>query len=166
MHINLKLKNKLVGLSSCGGALAIAISLLGGNDGFKGRVYYPYHDVGGILTVCDGHTGENIQPNKYYTDDECNYLLQQDLLWVKHIVDNTVTYPLNDYQRAALYSFTYNIGPQQFIHSTLLKKLNNNDLIGACNELQRWVYAGGKRWKGLVSRREIERELCLIVLKN
>ncbi|EKN6093795.1 TPA: glycoside hydrolase family protein, partial [Yersinia enterocolitica] len=52
------------------------------------------------------------------------------------------------------------------IHSTLLKKLNNNDLIGACNELQRWVYAGGKRWKGLVSRREIERELCLIVLKN
>ncbi|EBP8896358.1 lysozyme, partial [Salmonella enterica] len=26
---------------------------------------------------------------------------------------------------------------------------------------RRWTYAGGKQWKGLMTRREIEREVCL-----
>ncbi|HHT1687544.1 TPA: lysozyme, partial [Raoultella ornithinolytica] len=26
---------------------------------------------------------------------------------------------------------------------------------------RRWTYAKGKQWKGLVTRREIEREVCL-----
>ncbi|MCH5496505.1 glycoside hydrolase family protein, partial [Salmonella enterica subsp. diarizonae serovar 16:z10:e,n,x,z15] len=47
-----------------------------------------------------------------------------------------------------------------FAKSTLLKKLNAGDQAGACNELKRWTYAGGKQWKGLVTRREIEREVC------
>ena len=42
----------------------------------------------------------------------------------------------------------------------LLKKLNSGDVPGACKELQRWTYAGGKQWKGLITRREIEREVC------
>ncbi|WP_077870152.1 glycoside hydrolase family protein [Shigella sonnei] len=32
---------------------------------------------------------------------------------------------------------------------------------GACDQLRRWTYAGGKQWKGLMTRREIEREVCL-----
>ena len=31
----------------------------------------------------------------------------------------------------------------------------------ACDQLRRWTYAGGKQWKGLMTRREIEREVCL-----
>ncbi|HDZ1757998.1 TPA: lysozyme, partial [Klebsiella pneumoniae] len=27
--------------------------------------------------------------------------------------------------------------------------------------LRRWTYAKGKQWKGLITRREIEREVCL-----
>ncbi|WP_256937108.1 glycoside hydrolase family protein, partial [Enterobacter chuandaensis] len=61
---------------------------------------------------------------------------------------------------AALYSFTYNVGAGAFSRSTLLKKLNTGDVPGACIELQRWTYAGGKQWKGLITRREIEREVC------
>ncbi|EOV9071181.1 lysozyme, partial [Morganella morganii] len=30
------------------------------------------------------------------------------------------------------------------------------------NELRRWIYAGGVKWNGLVTRREIERELCMM----
>jgi lysozyme len=69
--------------------------------------------------------------------------------------------PLNEYQRAALYSFTYNVGTEAFSKSTLLKKLNAGDQSGACDELRRWKLAGGKKWKGLIKRREIERSLCL-----
>ncbi|EED0936390.1 lysozyme RrrD, partial [Escherichia coli] len=45
--------------------------------------------------------------------------------------------------------------------STLLRKINQGDIKGACDQLRRWTYAGGKQWKGLMTRREIEREICL-----
>ncbi|WP_405045477.1 glycoside hydrolase family protein [Pseudomonas aeruginosa] len=48
--------------------------------------------------------------------------------------------------------------------STLLRKLNAGDVRGACAELSRWVYAGGKKLGGLVRRRAAERELCEIGL--
>ncbi|HGM8337746.1 TPA: glycoside hydrolase family protein [Pseudomonas aeruginosa] len=52
------------------------------------------------------------------------------------------------------------MGETQFSRSTLLRKLNAGDVKGACAELSRWVYAGGKVYKGLVNRRKAERELC------
>ena len=48
-----------------------------------------------------------------------------------------------------------------YITSTLLRKINQGDIKGACDQLRRWTYAGGKQWKGLMTRREIEREICL-----
>lgn len=146
-------------LAAAGGALAIAIALLGG---VEGRKYFPYYDVAGVLTVCDGHTGKDIVPGKRYSDAECESLLQMDLAPVKRTVDSAVTVPIGDYTRAALYSFTYNVGRTAFINSTLLKKLNSGDTAGACNELRRWVNAAGKKWRGLVNRREIDREVCLM----
>ncbi|ELY4257915.1 glycoside hydrolase family protein, partial [Cronobacter sakazakii] len=44
---------------------------------------------------------------------------------------------------------------------TLMKKLNDSDYVGACNELKRWIYAGGKKWKGLMNRREVEYAICM-----
>ncbi|WP_252500917.1 glycoside hydrolase family protein, partial [Escherichia coli] len=40
-------------------------------------------------------------------------------------------------------------------------QINQGDIKGACDQLRRWTYAGGKQWKGLMTRREIEREVCL-----
>ena len=69
--------------------------------------------------------------------------------------------PLNQNQYDALVSFTYNVGVGAYCGSTLVRKLNQGDYTGACNELRRWVYAGGKRVQGLANRREAERSLCL-----
>ncbi|BET63260.1 lysozyme [Yersinia pseudotuberculosis] len=154
------LRKKILAVSA-GGALAIAVALLGGHDGVEGREYIPYRDVAGVMTICDGHTGKDIIPSKKYSDAECDALLQKDLAPVQRTVDAAVKVPLSKYQKAALYSFTYNIGQGAFTKSTLLKKLNTGDIKGACDELRRWTYAGGKPWKGLQNRREIERELCL-----
>ncbi|EFC7736166.1 lysozyme, partial [Escherichia coli] len=52
-------------------------------------------------------------------------------------------------------------GAGNFRTSTLLRKINQGDIKGACDQLRRWIYAGGKQWKGLMTRREIEREVCL-----
>ncbi|EGL4382880.1 lysozyme [Salmonella enterica] len=120
----------------------------------------PYRDVAGVLTVCDGHTGKDIIPGKRYTDAECDALLDKDLKRVKAQVDPLIKVSIPESERAAFYSFVYNVGTGAFSRSTLLKKLNAGNHAGACNELKRWTYAGGRQWKGLVTRREIEREVC------
>ncbi|ENF9605300.1 lysozyme [Salmonella enterica] len=147
------------------GAVAIAAAMLGGHDGLEGRRYIPYRDVAGVLTVCDGHTGKDIIPGKRYTDAECDALLDKDLKRVKAQVDPLIKVSIPESERAAFYSFAYNVGTGAFARSTLLKKLNAGDHAGACNELKRWTYAGGRQWKGLVTRREIEREVCTWGLK-
>ncbi|WP_391592633.1 lysozyme [Yersinia alsatica] len=145
-----------------GGAMAIAVALIGGHDGLEGREYVPYRDVVGVLTVCDGHTGKDIIPSKRYSDAECDALLHQDLILVFAAIDRIVKVPMSDFRKAALASFGYNVGITAMTHSTMVKKLNRGDTSGACDELRRWIKAGGKVWKGLVNRREVERELCLM----
>lgn len=160
MAMSNSLRNKLIAAAG-GGAMLIATVFLGGKDGVEGRVYEPYKDVAGVWTVCDGHTGTDIIKGKKYTDRECDRLLWNDLQPVKKTVDSLVKVPLNEYQRAALYSFTYNVGSGAFSKSTLLKKLNAGDQDGACEELRRWVYAGGMKFRGLMNRRDMERSMCL-----
>lgn len=157
MALRPKIKMLLAGGAS---AVAIAAAMLGSHNGLEGRRYVHYRDVAGVLTICDGHTGKDIIPGKHYTDAECDALLNQDLARVKAQIDPLIKVSIPESERAALYSFAYNVGTGAFARSTLLKKLNAGDHAGACNELKRWTYAGGRQWKGLVTRREIEREVC------
>ena len=61
-------------------------------------------------------------------------------------------------------SFAFNIGEKKFCQSTLVKKANRGDMVGACAELSRWTQAGGKELPGLVARRErvgsVKGKLC------
>lgn len=153
------LRNKIAGAIG-GGAIVIATIMLSGPDGLEGRKYVAYRDVVGVLTVCDGHTGSDIIPGKRYSDAECDALTRNDLKRIARQVDPHIKVPTTETQRAAVYSFAYNVGPTATINSTLLKRLNARDYTGACDQLRRWTYAGGKHWKGLMNRREIEREVC------
>ncbi|MEG7662071.1 lysozyme [Hafnia paralvei] len=143
-----------------GGAIAIATVMLSGNGGLEGREYVPYKDVVGIITVCDGHTGNDIIINKRYSDAECDALTKADLERIAKQVNPSIKVKTTEMQLAAIYSFSYNVGANAFIKSTMLKKLNAGDYAGACDELKRWVYAGGKKWKGLMNRRDVEYEIC------
>ena len=160
MAMSNSLRNKLLAAAG-GGAMLITTIFLGGKDGVEGRVYEPYKDVAGVWTVCDGITGAGVVQGKRYSDKQCDRLLWNRVSQVKAQVDPLVRVPLGEYQRAAIYSFTYNVGIGAFSKSTLLKKLNAGDVNGACEELRRWVYAGGMKWRGLMNRRDMERSLCL-----
>lgn len=153
------LRNK-ISAAIGGGAIAIATVMLSGKGGLEGREYVAYKDVVGVLTVCDGHTGGDIIPGKRYTDKECDDLTRKDLTRIAYQVDPYIKVPTSETQRAAIYSFAYNVGATATINSTLLKKLNAKDYAGACTELKRWVYAGGKKWKGLMNRRDVEYQVC------
>lgn len=152
------LKKRLIALIAAG-ASAATIATVAVSD-FEGRKKHAYLDVAGVPTICDGYT-HGVKLGGYKTDQECDTLLQKELQASFKTVEKYVRVPLTEQTKAALASFVYNVGPGAFRSSTLLRKLNAGDRVGACNELKRWVYAGGRKWNGLIKRRDVESWLCL-----
>lgn len=155
------LKTKL-GVSLAAGAISIATAVVSFYEGYEPTAY---RDPVGIPTICYGHT-ETARLGQTLSQTECTALLQQDLGEAFEAVDRRVQVELPEPTRAALASFVYNVGEGNFARSTLLRKLNRGDVSGACHELSRWVYAGGRKLNGLVNRRTTEKEICLVGLEQ
>ena len=125
---------------------------------FEGRNLMAYFDPVGIPTICDGVTA-GVKIGMTATHEECDNKLLAEMNVAAAAVDRLVSVPLPDTRRAALISFVYNVGSGAFERSTLRRKLNAGD-PNACDELLRWVYAGGKKLRGLERRRKAEHYLC------
>ena len=140
-----------------GGVLAAAVSIIGL---WEGRSLVAYVDPVGIPTICDGYT-HGVQLGDVATPQQCDALTSQEASKALAVVDASVPHQLPDGVRVALASFVYNVGPGNYQRSTLLRRLRSGDYVGACNELTKWVYAGGRKLRGLERRRHAEREICL-----
>ncbi len=139
------------------GVIAAAIGLVAA---WEGRSLIAYADPVGIPTICEGYT-QGVRLGDVATPARCDALAEQEVRKALAVVDRSVSYPLPDPVRVALSSFVYNVGAGAYAKSTLLRKLKAGDIAGACQELDRWVYAGGRKLRGLERRRQAERQLCL-----
>jgi peptidoglycan hydrolase-like protein with peptidoglycan-binding domain len=83
-------------------------------------------------------------------------LLKADAGKAAAAVQQSVRVALNQAQRDALISFTFNLGAGALGESTLLKLLNQGDYDSVPAQLNRWVNAGGRTLPGLVRRRKAE----------
>ncbi len=124
-------------------------------EGFHATPYWDYAQ----WTIGYGTKAKN--KNETVDKAETRTRLEADLAKRSEVVSRLVKVPLTPNQRAALISFTFNIGDGAFEKSRLLKKLNAGDYAGAANQLDVWVHAGGKRLPGLVNRRAKEKALFL-----
>lgn len=95
------------------------------------------------------------------TEAQANELLVTDLTVFEKTVNRLVTASITQNEMGALVSFAYNCGTENLKTSTLLKKLNSSDFLGAADEFLKWDKSAGKRLKGLTLRRAAERELFL-----
>jgi len=93
------------------------------------------------------------------TKEQASNLLKQDANLAEQAVGRFIRVALTDGQFDALVSFTFNLGSGALQRSTLRSKLNRKDYAGASREFSRWVWAGGRRLKGLVRRRHAEATL-------
>lgn len=143
------------------GALAAAVGLVAA---WEGRSLVAYADPVGIPTICEGYT-HGVRLGDVATPAQCDALTEREVRKALAVVDSATPGPLPDGVRVALASFVYNVGPGAYGGSTLLRRLRAGDVAGACNELPRWVYAGGRRLRGLELRREAERKICLSSLR-
>jgi len=120
----------------------------------------PYDDGSGTLTIGYGHTRTKIMP-AFITEEDAVELLKEDLEYFEGIVQSQLLVQVNDNQYAALVAFVFNIGEGNLRQSTLLKKVNNNNMVAAAAEFDKWVFAGGKKLPGLMRRREAEKQLFI-----
>ena len=145
----------------------MAVSLFGVDliCGFEGKRLTAYDDGVGVWTIGFGTTkypnGIRVKKGDTCTLDQAKAYMQNDLKSFEQTVNNTVKVPLNQNQFDALVSLAYNIGTNAFSKSTLVKKLNSNDIRGAADQFDLWVNAGGERMQGLVNRRAKEKALFL-----
>ncbi|EBV3064294.1 lysozyme, partial [Salmonella enterica subsp. enterica serovar Veneziana] len=89
--------------------------------------------------------GKPVVKGQRLTQSQCDHYnaIERDkaLAWV----NKNVHIPLTEPQKAGIASFCpYNIGPGKCLPSTFYRKLNAGDRKGACAEIRRWVYDGGK----------------------
>lgn len=133
-------------------------------EGFRGEAY---QDVVGVWTIGYGHT-KGVKQGDVCTLEEADVFLDEDLWWVNKALEVGISpqVPITHSMREALSSFIFNVGADAFLKSTLLKKLNKQDYLGAANELLRWNKAGGNVIEGLKTRRRTERTLFLLNWKE
>ena len=157
MKFNQKIAKHLSGI---GLSAALVLAGAGTVSYYEGVSNEAYLDPVGIWTICYGET-KGVTKGDYKTDEECLDSLAEELTEHHKKMVMYIKTPISEKEEAAYLSFTYNVGVGAFSKSTLLKKLNSGDRVGACNQLLRWDKAGGKELKGLTLRRQSENKLCL-----
>jgi lysozyme len=132
----------------------------------EGFVAEPYRCPAGIASIGYGSTillnGRRVtMASKAVTKDEGEALLRRHLDRVETDISKLIRIPLNENEFSALCSWTYNLGSGRLQSSTLRAKLNRGERLGAANEFPKWRWANGRILRGLVIRREAERQLFL-----
>ena len=128
------------------------IDLIKKYEGFRAKAY---KCPAGKWTIGYGHT-KTAKKGMTITEAEAEKLLVDDLKTAENEI-NKHNLPLKQHQFDSLVSFVFNVGIGAFRTSTLLKRIkidvNHPDIP---NQLNRWIYGGGKVLSGLVKRRRQE----------
>lgn len=144
-----------------GGAAAIILAIAGVMGAhFEGKVNTSYRDIGGVWSICYGHT-QDVRSGMSATDDQCKEMLKEDMGSAYQTVLGCITAPMTVSQAAAFTDAAYNLGPKVVCGSTLQRLANSGDMQGACEQLLRWDHVKGDKIPGLTARRQAEHELCV-----
>ena len=139
--------------------MAIAKSTLAFITKEEGSKNKAYKDSKGLWTIGVGHLIKADEPHlkdATLTDEQVEELLKSDLKWCSEAVESAVRVPLQQNQYDALYSLCFNIGETNFRKSTVVKRINENDLKGAADAILMW-----NKPEVLINRRKRERALFL-----
>ena len=123
---------------------------------FEGLRLEAYRDAAGVLTIGYGHTGKDVREGDRISPYWAKELLVKDIDYFERaVLDLQVA--RTEGQLDALVSLAFNIGIGRLKGSTLLKTIRKGGSKQQIKkEFKRWVYAGGRRLKGLELRREWE----------
>lgn len=135
----------------------------------KGRVFVKgdeglkltaYRKKGDVWTIGWGHT-RGVTEGQTITEAQAEALLSADLAIAEKAVNDAVGVTITQNQFDALVDFAFNLGGHALASSTLIRKLNAGDTMGAALEFPKWDHEGAEVLSGLLTRRLAERDLFL-----
>lgn len=127
---------------------------------FEGCELKAYKDQAGVWTIGYGHT-KDVVPGMVITQEEAEEYFKEDLLDFEEGVSDLLTIEVTDNQFSALVSFAYNLGLGSLKKSHLLSFLNQGMAEKAATQFVKWDLVNGIPDKGILRRREAERDLFL-----
>jgi lysozyme len=133
---------------------------------FEGLILKPYHDPVGYPT--QGY-GRLLSRTPWEPLDRWPEIDEHTAeVWLKEDMTSAVKAALRlcqgaetPEQYAALADFAFNCGAGNLQASTLRRKVNRGDFVGAEREFGKWVFARGVKLRGLVLRRQAEAEMFM-----
>ncbi|MBT8473071.1 MAG: lysozyme [Marinicaulis sp.] len=138
------------------------LNLIKGYEGLRMSAHYAPSEQ---WTVGYGHTG-TARHGMSVTEGDAERLLKEDVQPIEQLISDTVRAPLNQNEHDALVSLIFSIGEDNWKRSTVLRKLNAGDKIGAANAFELWSKAFVNNelatLDGLVRRRAAEKSLFLM----
>ena len=148
----------LIGIGAV--SIAAAVAYTGPNEGLR---LEPYYDVANVLTVCRGET-DGVELGDKYTKAQCDRMFADRLHEFAVRLSGCLEAKMPEGMALAVLDWGYNVGIGAACSSTLVRLANAGELRAACHEFPRWVYAGGKRVRGLENRRARNERDCLAAL--
>lgn len=124
-------------------AIRIAMVMASFYESSNRHIGMPYVDKlgkGQPLTVCNGLTGPEVVAGRFYSAAECYRLEKRRYVYYEVAAKRLLTYwaAYDPFQQATFLDFIHNKGEGNFGASTMLRKANAGDLVGACRENTRW----------------------------
>ena len=131
------------------------LNLIKQYEGFSSTIYIC---PAGYPTIGYGHLVRAGEDFTTLSEKAAEQLLRQDVESAECAVCRLINAPLTDGQFNALVSFTFNLGAGALQRSTLRRKVNRQTHQEVPEQLMRWVWAGGRKLRGLIRRRAAEAE--------
>jgi lysozyme len=117
-----------------------------------------YQDSALVWTIGYGHTGSEVGPGLKISQRQADIYLKADLVIaarrLAERVPAEVLKELSEGQYSALISFVFNLGANKTW--TIWKVLAARQYEAVPAQMSRFVYAGGRKLKGLINRRNAE----------
>ena len=131
---------------------------------FEQFVPHIYICPAGYPTIGYGHVVTRHERNDFkdaIDEAKAEELLARDARVAERAVLTLTNVSLTGGQFEALVSFTFNVGSGAFQRSTLRQKVNREEHTEVPDQFSRWIFAGGRKLKGLVIRRALETKLYI-----
>lgn len=123
----------------------------------------PYLCPAGIPTIGYGHTGPEVTLNSLpFTPRLAEAVMREDAQrFVMGALKASPNLATDNNRLCAIADFCFNLGMTRYMASTLRRKVRDGEWLDAADELQKWVWGGGRKLPGLMLRRAAEAALIV-----
>lgn len=146
------------------GAVAICMTVTAAYEGMDLVARRDKIGTGHPITYCNGLTSADgkVTVGQRFTPEQCTELLAGALPKYLAPIEKCIHVSLPDKVKASLLDAAYNAGPAAVCKSPMLAHMNAGNVTAGCNSFKNWyIRSDGAVRKGLINRRNGERQLCL-----